>query len=1626
MRLTVILSSLLLSVTGQVIDGGWTAFGDSYAAGIGAGGKHPSDTGQCRRRVNAYPNQIQADGTLAAHQNVDFNFLACSSAKIPNVQTQIETFRDGDEKLRGFATISIGGNDAGFSNVIEACLVRARFGSPSCDTVLESTTATVNSGEMRQNLENTYRSILDAAKAPGKVIVQFRLVVTGYPRFFNEDTTGCNDKHMSFWGLVEPKKQYLTVERRKALNKLVTDMNNVVKAAAETVSRDSLFGQVVFVSIDELFEGHRFCEQGVNEPDNKTPNTWFFLLQGRDAAPDGSLLPPSYPDEPANLTPGECEALLNGETPPFGDGWGEFMLCAAQQGAAEGKQPADWIFDDGNGNDDFSGINLPEAWGKAFHPKSIGHARIRQAIVSRLTGTGANFKQVLIMHEGSQEEFDAMVNLPFNSKLDAQRIEQPGINLRGYSVWMETSAARKIRDTVPGVVGVIFEVSNELPPVWPNGAATQNAARAVNTTQREVGHLKKRIASAATTTDLDLERHLYALGDNVNIWHLLALSQPPAVPDPRFLEFPGYIHDPNGGSGVNVYVLDSGANLDHHEISSRLRTDGLVSYVTLASKLGVINDEGGHGTCMASLIGGKKYGVTKTGKNIIPVKWEKGEKTGAPKGASLFEALLWILSDVKAHGKQGKAVINYSGGVAIAKWADDEDIENADRPESPIYFKYDPWRWFLPYFAREDVVVVCAAGNSASAPEDWWVEFPRRHAHEGFVGQDTLIVVGGTDQDGKIWKAGNAGSNRFFSLITAFAPAQVIKCAAPSGPDAEQEQSGTSCSTALVSGLIATFLDRADLQGQLQVPGSVAARVKAFVKEAAQYHTDQSIIDPESGAPLNVLGTHNYVPCNTPVTQYPGGQIPSVGNTFPVRRGDTFYNPATPSPFTYQGCMQQQTELILREGSSKQQTLEACASTCQAFAFFGMAHGNDCYCGSVTHNAIPADDTAACSEICPGDSSEICGGAQALSLYGGNANPDGGVVGAVPGWTYGGCYVDGETRTLKGNTMVADDMTPTKCAVFCEGAGYSVFGMENGNECWCGSSTPDASLISPDGGCVVRCNGDAALLCGGGWRMTLYRKQGLDVSLVDGWQYSSCYVDSEARVLAVGKGTSEQMTPGITPTCPSTIACDATNCAGTFDSGGSRATCKSTTLSGCVCRPAASTCGNPASCDAGGCAGTFDSNGQATCKGNYATCRCLPQAAQCGTAQSCNLNGCAGTFDANGQATLWRGGVVYCEWSEQCGAAQSCNANGCAGTFDSNGQATCKGAYAGCRCLPQSEQCGTAQSCNLNGCAGTFDSNGQATCKGAYAGCRCLPQSEQCGTAQSCNANGCAGTFDSNGQATCKGAYAGCRCLPQAEQCGAQASCDAGGCAGSFDSDGFATCKGNYATCRCNPTAATCGNPQSCDAGGCAGTFNSNGIATCKGKYATCRCNPTTNTCGAQASLNGCAGTFNSNTGKATCKGRYATCPCVATTDMCGDRQSCDLNNCAGRFTGNEPYGHCTNWWAPCECLATATTCGARQSCDLNGCNGSFDVNSLQPYCRTNFRGCASNVPSDWNDRIYVIGFQEDGYNCELHKDINCSGGSVFYTGRGTHNLPSGMGGQISSFKCWRSDGNNNSPSPNG
>lgn len=72
-----------------------------------------------------------------------------------------------------------------------------------------------------------------------------------------------------------------------------------------------------------------------------------------------------------------------------------------------------------------------------------------------------------------------------------------------------------------------------------------------------------------------------------------------------FSTFNQYIYDPQGGEGVDVYVIDTGINIEHEEFQGRAHWGHTVP------QNDVDKDGNGHGTHCAGTIASRKYGVAK-------------------------------------------------------------------------------------------------------------------------------------------------------------------------------------------------------------------------------------------------------------------------------------------------------------------------------------------------------------------------------------------------------------------------------------------------------------------------------------------------------------------------------------------------------------------------------------------------------------------------------------------------------------------------------------------------------------------------------------------------------------------------------------------------------------------------------------------------------------------------------------------------------------------------------------------------------------------------------------------------------------------------------------------------------
>ncbi|KAN0073435.1 SGNH hydrolase-type esterase domain containing protein [Elaphomyces granulatus] len=255
------------------------ALGDSYASGIAAGNyidsKINSPDWKCSRFDHAYGKLL--DGMLDGQKSRDFHFLACSGNTCQDVQKTQKPSDNAD-----LVTLTVGGNDVGFSDIVEACVYQfAGILTSNCDTALTQTQNNI-AGPLWNSLWNTIESIVTTV---GKSNKNFKLFVTNYPQFWNQDADQCDSISFSYW-LGPSSSDKMTKDKRTKMNNLSKQMNAVILSVVENWNnpQSSHYDtRVHYVDIDSAFEGHRFCENEYQEPwwndePNGRPDQWIFQL----------------------------------------------------------------------------------------------------------------------------------------------------------------------------------------------------------------------------------------------------------------------------------------------------------------------------------------------------------------------------------------------------------------------------------------------------------------------------------------------------------------------------------------------------------------------------------------------------------------------------------------------------------------------------------------------------------------------------------------------------------------------------------------------------------------------------------------------------------------------------------------------------------------------------------------------------------------------------------------------------------------------------------------------------------------------------------------------------------------------------------------------------------------------------------------------------------------------------------------------------------------------------------------------------------------------------------------------------------------------------------------------------
>ncbi|MET9304502.1 SGNH/GDSL hydrolase family protein [Streptomyces cellulosae] len=227
-RLALFLTTLVLAVTAaltgataaqasaQAAPGPYVALGDSYSSGVGAG-SYISSSGDCKRSTKAHPYLW-----AAANSPSSFSFTACSGARTGDVLSgQLGPL----SASTALVSISIGGNDAGFADVMTTCVLQS---DSSCLSRIATARAFVDS-TLPGRLDGVYTAIRD--RAPNA-----RVVVLGYPRFYRLGTTCI--------GLSETK--------RKAINDASDHLNSAIAARARAYG-------YTFGDVRSTFTGHEIC-----------------------------------------------------------------------------------------------------------------------------------------------------------------------------------------------------------------------------------------------------------------------------------------------------------------------------------------------------------------------------------------------------------------------------------------------------------------------------------------------------------------------------------------------------------------------------------------------------------------------------------------------------------------------------------------------------------------------------------------------------------------------------------------------------------------------------------------------------------------------------------------------------------------------------------------------------------------------------------------------------------------------------------------------------------------------------------------------------------------------------------------------------------------------------------------------------------------------------------------------------------------------------------------------------------------------------------------------------------------------------------------------------------------------
>jgi len=193
----------------------YVSLGDSYASGVGAG----NESGSCDQSPNAYGPRW-----ASANSPASFTFAACSGATTSSViSSQLSSLSTSTTLV----SVTIGGNDVGFTSIMETCILES---TSSCESAVSQAEQEANT-TLPGSLGTLFADI--KTHAPNA-----HVVVLDYPDFYDLSVPVCIG---------------LSSADHQALDNGINDLDGVIQTAAGKAG-------FRFADVRPQFSGHELCD----------------------------------------------------------------------------------------------------------------------------------------------------------------------------------------------------------------------------------------------------------------------------------------------------------------------------------------------------------------------------------------------------------------------------------------------------------------------------------------------------------------------------------------------------------------------------------------------------------------------------------------------------------------------------------------------------------------------------------------------------------------------------------------------------------------------------------------------------------------------------------------------------------------------------------------------------------------------------------------------------------------------------------------------------------------------------------------------------------------------------------------------------------------------------------------------------------------------------------------------------------------------------------------------------------------------------------------------------------------------------------------------------------------------